>query len=118
MWSKFYGTLLTVFIACAGTVHAANDLDGKALLCVSTSSNTNYPVYGLVFDKGKVSRYEVDGYSKFIAYKIDYKFVETKRVRWYGGDIPRDLGLIDDLRRRPVPGNRRRVKKCGRGVSG
>jgi hypothetical protein len=33
MRSVFYGILLTVFVACAGTVHAATDLDGKAHLC-------------------------------------------------------------------------------------
>ncbi len=30
MRSVFYGVLLTVFVACAGSVQAANDLDGKA----------------------------------------------------------------------------------------
>ena len=50
MRSVFYGVLLTVLVACAGTVHAANDLDGKAILCWSDS--VIHPVYGLVFDKG------------------------------------------------------------------
>ena len=81
MRSLFWGPLVTVFVACAGTVQAANDLDGKALLCVS--KNVNDPVYGLVFDQGMVTRLEVDGYSKVTAYnKRPYRLVGTKQVRW------------------------------------
>ena len=50
MRSVIYGAIITVFLASAGTVQAANELDGKALLC--TSIHKTYPVYGLVFDKG------------------------------------------------------------------
>ena len=35
MRSAFYGTLLTVFVACAGAVQAASDLEGKSLLCTA-----------------------------------------------------------------------------------
>ncbi|MGY8993740.1 MAG: hypothetical protein ACKVK8_06270 [Rhodospirillales bacterium] len=51
------GAIITVFLASAGTVKAANNLDGKALLC--SSASTIRPVYGLVFDKGKVSRWQL-----------------------------------------------------------
>ena len=76
MRSVIYGAIITVFLASAGTVQAANDLDGKALLC---SSNLTYPVYGLVFDQGKVSRWQVDGYSKGSPYmKKNIKSLELK----------------------------------------
>ena len=85
MRSVIYGALITVFLASAGTVQAAmesNELDGKALLCASKSKT--YPVYGLVFDKGKVSRWIVEGYSKKIAYNRSYRLFGTKRVSWAG----------------------------------
>ena len=83
MRSIFYGTLLTVFVAFAGTVQAANELDGKALLCVSSNSNSKHPIYGLVFEKGMVSGYVVDGYSKVVAYTTAYHLEGTKEVRWW-----------------------------------
>ena len=83
MRSVIYGTLFTVFLACTGTVQAANDLDGKALLCTDPNINSTNPVYGLVFDQGMVTRLEVDGYSKVTAYnKRPYRLVGTKQVRW------------------------------------
>jgi len=80
MRSVIYGALFTIFLASAGTVQAANDLDGKALLCYST--NRTHPVYGLVFDKGKVSRWQVKGYSKVTAYNRTYSLHGTERVYW------------------------------------
>jgi hypothetical protein len=80
MRSVIYGVLITVFLASAGTVQAANDLDGKALLC--TSKSYYQPVYGLVFDKGKVSRWELNGYSKAIDYKNKYYLRGLKSVYW------------------------------------
>ena len=80
MRSLFWGPLVTVFVACAGTVQAANDLDGKALLCVS--KNVNDPGYGLVFDQGKVTRHDVKGYSKVITYNRPYRLEGTELVRW------------------------------------
>jgi len=61
-------------------VQAANDLDGKALLCVS--KNVNDPVYGLVFDQGKVTKHVVKGYSKVIAYNRPYWLEGTQEVLW------------------------------------
>ena len=84
MRSVIYGTLFTVFLACTGTVQAANDLDGKALLCTDFYTNSTIPVYGLVFDKGKVSRWIVEGYSKITVYIRSYNLHGTKKVDWYG----------------------------------
>ena len=81
MPSVIYGTLFTVFLASAGTVHAANELDGKTLLCTPFYSNT-HPVYGLVFDQGMVTQLEVDGYSKVTAYNRRYRLNGTKQVKW------------------------------------
>ena len=50
MRSVIYGTLITVFLVTAGTVQAANDLDGKALLCVGTDR------YGITFTDGKATK--------------------------------------------------------------
>ena len=62
-----YGALITVFLASAGTVQAANDLDGKALICLTKSDNNS--IYGLVFDLGRVTRWQVEGYSKVALYE-------------------------------------------------
>lgn len=89
MRSVIYGAIITVFLASAGTVQAANDLDGKALFCTN-SNNFSYPVYGLVFDKGKVRKWVVKGYSKTIQYTQYYKLVGTKRVSWTFGSLNRE----------------------------
>jgi hypothetical protein len=80
MRSVIYGVLITVFLASAGTVQAGNDLDGKALLC--NSNDITHPVYGLVFEKGKVKRWEVSGYSKKVSYSVTYELPGIKKVRW------------------------------------
>ena len=77
-----YGTLITVFVVCAGTVQATNDLDGKALFCKSWLGGS-IPFYGLVFSQGEVTRHEVKGYSKTIAYKVKYQIRGTNEVRWW-----------------------------------
>ena len=79
MRSVIYGTLITLFLASAGIVQAG-ELDGKALLC--TSNYYTHHVYGLVFEKGKVTRVHVKGYSKSTIYKASYRLYGTKDVRW------------------------------------
>lgn len=83
MRSVIYGTLITVFLANAGTVQGANDLDGKAVLC-STWSKISNSVYGLVFEAGKVTRWQTKGYSKawgFSPRKYDLK--GSTEVTWF-----------------------------------
>jgi hypothetical protein len=82
MRSVIYGVIFTAFLASVGTVHAANDLDGKALLYTAYNKATTYPVYGLVFDKGKVSKWQVKGYSKNNPYSRKYLLKGTKTVQW------------------------------------
>jgi hypothetical protein len=86
MRSVIYGTLITVFLASAGTVQAANDLDGKALLCKKNKyiSNAN-PYHGFVFDAGKVTRWGVRGYSKVMSYHRPKKYFldGSNKVTWY-----------------------------------
>ena len=80
MRSVFIGTILTIFLAHAGTVQAANGLDGKAVFCISGSEPRFY--YGLEFDQGKVTKHDVKGYSKVTAYNRPYTLEGTKLVRW------------------------------------
>ena len=80
MRSGVIGIVIAVFLANTGTVRAASDFDGKALLC--TSRSTIHPVYGLVFDQGKVTKHDVHGYSKIIPYKNDYFLVGLHQVKW------------------------------------
>jgi len=89
MRSAIYGVIFTAFlvIPCVAQGDSAEkqfpapnyeshrtgikgELDGKALLCTSKSQIN--PVFGLIFDQGKVSRHEVDGYSKVIEYTKPY----------------------------------------------
>ena len=79
MRSVIYGALFTAFLASAGTMQAG-ELDGKALLCVS--QDKIHPVYGYVFDKGKVTRRQVKGYSKVIKYTKTYSLRGTSIVIW------------------------------------
>jgi hypothetical protein len=78
MRSVFIGTILTIFLAHAGTVQAANGLDGKAVFCISGSEPRFY--YGLEFDQGKVTKHDVKGYSKVIAYRVSYRLEGTYQV--------------------------------------
>jgi hypothetical protein len=88
MRSVIYGVLITVFLASAGTVQAG-ELDGKALLC-TTNYSIHYPVYGLVFDKGKVRKLVVEGYSKTILYTQEYFLTGTKVVNWLNSALNRE----------------------------
>jgi hypothetical protein len=84
MRSVIYGTLITVFLASAGTVQAANDLDGKALLC-GIKYGKYTPYHGYVFDAGKVTRWGVRGYSKVMSYHRPKKYFldGSNKVTWY-----------------------------------
>ena len=83
MRSVIYGVLLTVLVGRAGIVQAANNLDGKALVCVGYHKyKYTHPMYGLVFEDGKVSRHVVNGYSKVIEYSVRYKLLGTNKVAW------------------------------------
>jgi len=83
MRSVIYGTLITAFLVSAGTVEAANDLDGKALLCKNELSKTN-PYHGFVFDAGKVTKWVVNGYSKVNPYTrpLHYTLKGLNEVYW------------------------------------
>ncbi len=78
MRSEIYGVIFTVFLASAGTVEAANDLDGKALWC-------ELGEIGWSFENGRVSKLRVDGYS--ITNKVDeylpYKVSGPTSVIWW-----------------------------------
>ena len=76
-------TTVTLLFATVGAVKAANELDGKALLC-NNKYETAHPVIGLSFDDGKVSRHEVTGYSKIVKYQRTYWLVGTHGVNWVG----------------------------------
>jgi hypothetical protein len=81
MRSVIYGAIIAVFLASAGTVQAG-ELDGRALLC-NSSNDINYPVYGLVFEKGMVSKWQMEGYSKKVSYSASYEVRGIKKVRWW-----------------------------------
>jgi len=88
MRSIIYGTLITVFLASAGTVQAANDLDGKVLICLTKSDNNS--IYGLVFDLGRVTRWQVEGYSKVALYENrNYHLNGTDKVYWHNNELYR-----------------------------
>ena len=65
---------------------AGEYLDGKALFCTS-KSDKRYPVYGLVFDQGKVTKYQLAGYSKVRGYLKPREFylIGSHIVEWYSG---------------------------------
>jgi hypothetical protein len=69
MRSAIYGVIFTAFLASAGIVQAGV-LDGKSLFCTNTSDKT-HPVYGLVFEQGEVTRWQVDGFSKKNRMKVN-----------------------------------------------
>jgi hypothetical protein len=77
MRSVIYGVIFTAFLASAGVVQSM-ELDRKALLCASKNI---IPVYGLLFDRGKVARVQMTGYSKNNLYSEEYGLIETKIVR-------------------------------------
>jgi len=66
---------ITLLFAFGGNVHAANDLDGKAVLC------PNYAI-GFVFDKGHVTAYTAQGYEIKKGTAYQYYLVGTNKVKW------------------------------------
>ena len=85
MRSVIYGTLITAFLVTVGTVQAANDLDGKALLCVGTDR------YGITFTDGKATKWIVKGYEKKKEYVKSYDLIGTDKVQWKINSIPKTL---------------------------
>jgi hypothetical protein len=86
MRSAIYGVIFTAFLASAGIVQAG-DLDGKSLFCTDVSDKT-HPVYGLVFDQGKVTRWEVNGFSKTNPYAgKSYTTKGTRYIQWHSSRI-------------------------------
>lgn len=92
MWTVLYGIIITILVVCAGTAWAAHDLDGKALFCKSVSEISDHPFYGLVFNKGSVTRFHVDGYSKVALYKNrNYHLKGTEEVFWHNNELYRQF---------------------------
>ena len=91
MRSLFYGILLTISFAFEENVQAANELNGKAVLC--KSSNTQFrpsnPVWGLTFVGGKVIRHEVNGFSIRRRLGSPYTLSGTTTVTWSSGYLDR-----------------------------
>jgi len=76
-------SFLILFVCCLITTGSqANEVDGTALLCKSSSSVASHPIFGLTFENGKVFRFEVNGFS--ISRKLGYPYtlVGTERVNW------------------------------------
>jgi len=82
MRSAIYGVIFTAFLASAGIVQAG-ELDGKSLFCTDLNNKT-HPVYGLVFEQGKVTRWQVDGFSKKKPYEgKPYYARGTRYMEWH-----------------------------------
>jgi hypothetical protein len=63
------------------------DLDGKSLFCTDLDNKT-HPVYGLVFEQGKVTRWQVDGFSKKKPYEGNTYYARgTRYIRWHRGNL-------------------------------
>ena len=65
--------ILAAFLATAGPVHAANDVDGKAIVCNK---------FGFAFSDGKVTKYSVKGYDKIYEYISPYEVDGVRYVTW------------------------------------
>jgi hypothetical protein len=91
MRSLFYGILLTLPFAFAGNVHAASELNGKAVFCKSniTQFRLSHPVWGLTFVGGKVIRHEVNGFSIIRKLGSPYTLSGTTTVTWSSGYLDR-----------------------------
>jgi hypothetical protein len=86
MRSAIYGVIFTAFLASAGIVQAGV-LDGKSLFCTNTSDKT-HPVYGLVFEQGEVTRWQVDGFSKTKRYEgKSYTTKGTRYIQWHSSGL-------------------------------
>jgi len=97
MRSVICGIVFALFFVFVGNVKAANDLDGKALLCnegtkkFQTGKKKYHPIYGLTFDGGTVTRHQVDGYSITKPYARKYYLHGTKTVTWEEPYTPGDV---------------------------
>ena len=91
MRSLFYVMLLTISFAFEGNVLAANELNGKAVLCKSsiTQFRPSHPVWGLTFVGGKVIRHEVNGFSITRRLGSPYTLTGTTTVTWSSGYLNR-----------------------------
>ena len=85
MRSVVYGSAIIAVLAFVGMAQAANALDGKAILC-KDHLNKNNPYFGFVFDAGKVTRWEVQGYLKVNPYYVSpsYFLIGPDEVLWDG----------------------------------
>ena len=90
MRTIIYGSVITVVLAFVGMAQAANDLDGKALLCQDEhKSRKDNPYYGFVFDDGKVKKWEARGYSKVFSDPNAYRVIGQTKVIWRGHALNR-----------------------------
>ena len=91
MRSLFYGILLTISFAFEENVQAANELNGKAVLCKSSNTQfrPSHPVWGLTFVGGKVIRHEVNGFSLTRRLGSPYTLSGTTTVTWSSGYLDR-----------------------------
>ncbi len=85
MRSTIFGTLISTFLVTAGTAQAANDLDGKALICFGADR------FGITFTDGKATKWIVKGYEKKKEYVKSYELIGTDKVQWKILSIPRTL---------------------------
>ena len=85
MRSVIFGAFITAFLATAGTVQAANDLDGKALLCGGNDR------FGITFTDGKATKWIIKGYEKKKEYVKSYYLIGTDTVQWKTYSIPKTL---------------------------
>ncbi len=91
MRSLLYGIILTMSFAFEENAQAANELNGKAVLCISniTQFGPSHPVWGLTFVGGKVIRHEVNGFSITRRLGSPYTLSGTKTVTWSSGYLDR-----------------------------
>jgi len=82
---------LTVFLAIPIGVQAS-ELDGKAVLCGADEKSIKQgkDPFGLIFDKGKVAKWVIEGSRKKQLYKWDYYLKGSRQVRWGGRTLTRD----------------------------
>ena len=78
MRSLLSGIVVTLLFAFGGNVHA-NQLDGKALVCVNKYGVTN----GLLFANGQVTVYYVKGYEIIEGKSVVYDYDGTSTVKWF-----------------------------------
>ncbi len=62
----------------------ASELDGKALLCgAGEHSREDSDPFGLVFEKGKISKWVIKGCRKVAIYTHDYTPKGSRQIEWY-----------------------------------